>query len=623
MPDTPSFNTVDAKQTYIDKVNAAAQEASARQWYNANHDKGVGELIELLYRYTGQGSLVNQTELFFSRFDRYGINTLPGNVEHAGLTFFTRPKLPLTRGNLHQVPSLIGLDVDDPNTFAYAIRCWLDTKFCKSGVNMNNAKKCPFFNYESAFNIPLSNACIAQSGWPDPFIQTYTTVGGFFQEDQTFPIGSDRLRKTYDLNFTFKETQGGPILAMLYAWYEVMASLTEGSMVAYAEDIDAQRMCYTVSIYRFLLDPSKRHITHYAKATGCFPKAPPMGALFNRSVGETSVEAAKEISIPFVANKVEYDDPRILLDFNLLVTRYCPKIHTYPILRPETYNNFKGFPFVISTQYGLEMAFREPLDQAYEDETNGKMLATTRERFELKDKFFNGLKPDQLKGIPQGSESRFLYRVAHDPKSAEIKYYLDRQDDYELGGNAKSTENVEGGKAYLPENLNDLPNVRPGTTGYNPQMQQGEDLVDINFDTEVDGYRQGGSGSKSDPIIHAFDPIFVNASGKSGGTIDRAAVERALKSFNGFNRDDVDAGGGVNIRMRDITKEQIQLAREAREANKASNPPIEAEALGALAKNMAKEPEKSPADKAREEKLNNTLLGRMRSTVSDAISRKK
>ena len=614
--ENPSFNT--AKRAYQDKVEAAALEASARQFYNTGNDKGVAELIELLYRYTGQGSLVNQTELFFSRFDRYGINTLPSNVEHAGLTFFTRPKLPLTRGNLHQVPSLIGLDVDDPMTFAYAIRCWLDTKFCKSGVNLENVAKCPFFNNKSAFNIPLSNACVAQSGWPDPFIQTYTTVGGFFQEDQTFPIGSDRLRKTYDLNFTFKETQGGPILAMLYAWYEVMASLTEGSMVAYAEDIDAQRMCYTVSIYRFLLDPSKRHITHYAKATGCFPKAPPMGALFNRSVGETAVEAAKEISIPFVANKIEYDDPRILLDFNLLVTRYCPDIHTYPILRPESYNNFKGLPFVISTQYGLEMAFREPEDQAYLDETGKKMLATTRERFELKDKFFKGMKEDQLKGMPQGSESRFLYRVTRDPKSAEIKYYFDRQDGYEPGEGNKT------GKTILDNDTRIVPHFKTGETGYNPDINEGEDLQPISFDTKTDGYHEGGSSDGD--VVHGFDPIFVNAASRDIGGIDKEAVKRALRRFNGFNRDDVDAGGGNFIKMRDITREQLDLQKKTREANKPSNPPIEAEALNALKDNMAnlkKTSEKTPEEKAREEKLNNTLLGKMRNTVKDAVSRKR
>lgn len=622
-----SFNT-EAAQAYKDKVEAATKEAAARQYHHTNADKGVTELIELLYRYTGQGSLINQTELFFSRFDRYGINTLPSNVEHTGLTFFTRPKLPLTRGNLQQVPSLIGLDVNDPMSLAFAIRCWLDTKFCKNGANLTNVLKCPFFNNESAFNIPLSNACVAQSGWPDPFIQTYTTVGGFFQEDQTFPIGSDRLRKTYDLNFTFKETQGGPILAMLYAWYEVMASLTEGSMVAYAEDIDAQRMCYTVSIYRFLLDPSKRHITHYAKATGCFPKAPPMGALFNQSVGETAVEAAKEISIPFVANKIEYDDPRILLDFNLLVTRYCPDIHTYPILRPESYNNFKGLPFVISTQYGLEMAFREPEDAAFEDEvTRKKMLATTRERFELSSKFYKGYKPEQLAALPRGTESRYLYRITRDEDSAEIKYYFDSNDDY--AGN-KSSAGTESKKVVLDSDYRVVPLDSDVSFTAPPQ---GDDLSQIHFDTNLYGHL-----SPDNKIVHGFDPVFVNAAGHTGGGIDNDAVARALKRYGGANRDIVDAAGGDYIKMRDITKEALEERRKTEQSNKASNPLPTAEQLPPNPKNQATIVTATPAtpdpknqasngtagtmtaeEKIIEEKKSNTLLGKMR----DAVSRKQ
>ena len=197
------FNTKSGK-VYEDKVEASATEAAARHFKNTRDEPGLATLMELLYRYTGQGSLINQTELFFSRLDRYGTNTLPGNVEHAGLTFFTRPKLPLTRGNLQQCPALIGLDSTDPRTFAFAIRMWLDTKMSKSAAWIKKALECPFFDNKSAINIPLSNACVAQSGWPDPFVQTFTTTGGFFQEgirDSILPCctsGTDLLTRKHN-----------------------------------------------------------------------------------------------------------------------------------------------------------------------------------------------------------------------------------------------------------------------------------------------------------------------------------------------------------------------------------------------------------------------------------------
>ena len=78
--------------------------------------------------------------------------------------------------------------------------------------------------------------------------------------------------------------------------------------------------------------------------------------------------------------------------------------------------------------------------------------------------------------------------------------------------------------------------------------------------------------------------------------------------------------------MRDITREQLDLQKKTREANKPSNPPVEAEPINALKDNMAdlkKTTEKTPEEKAREEKLNNTLLGKMRSGVKDAVARLK
>ena len=531
---TPTFN-VNADKiravTYSDKVRAAEQEQLDRSRKVRQYEtEAYTELLNLLFRYTANGNFDNQSELFFSRYDRYGTSMLTPNVEHSGLTFFTRPKLPLTRGNLQLCPTLTPLDTYDPQAYAFAIRCWLDTKFSLTKANQQYVLQCPFFDIKSAFNIPLSNACVAQSGWPDPFIQTFTTTGGFFQEDQTFPIGSDRLRKTYDLTFTFKETQGAPILSMLYTWYEAMSCLCEGSMVAYAEDIDAQRMCYTCSIYRFLLDPSKTHITHYAKATGCFPKAPPVGALFNQSKGEINISAAQEVSVPFVVNKVEYDDPRILLDFNLLVSRYCPDISTYPILRPESYNNFKGRPFVISTARGLELAFREENEQPFYDERDSKMMATTRERFELATLFYPGAKTMTDKDgkqrvitkdgqrIIQGNETR--HDLLAKGNGANIEYATPPDTEH---------DKTQGLGYYTGKPVDDT--IR--------ELLKGRTKIDV---------RKGVVSDATGTLVNPDSPVFVT--GNSMGEFDQASINRAnVKDENGDrrgNRDIVDAGTNPN-----------------------------------------------------------------------------
>lgn len=585
------------EEVHKKKVAAQQEEWAFRSEKVDRFDTSYKTLLDLLFRYTAAGNFGNQEELFFSRTDRFGNSLLTPNVEHSGITFFTRPKLPFTPGNIAQCPTLASFNTLNPMSRAFAIRCWLDTHFTGNNpgterletalVNPAYQKaisECPYFDQSSAFIIPLGNACISQSGWPDPFIQTFTTTGGYFCEDQTFPIGSDRLRKTYDIQFTFREGPGAPILALLYAWYEAMACLTEGTMIAYSEDIDAQRMCYTCSIYRFLLDPSKTHITHYAKATGCFPKAPPLGALFNQSKGEINIQAANEISIPFVCNKVEYDDPRILLDFNFVVTKYCPAISSYPVLRPEPYNNFKGYPFVISTAKGLELAFREPAIRAYTDDQSGKMPATTRERYELQQYFYpeaynslnkgSGDKPEAL-NIARGPESRFLYRTRVVEDGKDIQYYESKSDDFQQD-NPVTEKAKASGNVFIDDPSLIPINADIGKTGY-----MGE--VEITASGTNDMRSVISNFSSSDPTgktkkkyavkhddsvpVNQFDPIFVNSdevgfdigSRNRGNEVVNVGPKVAPLYINTGNRDFVDSGNNPNTSTTGTKKPVVKI----------------------------------------------------------------
>ena len=102
------------------------------------------------------------------------------------------------------------------------------------------------------------------------------------------------------------------------------------------------------------MDPSKSTILWWSKATGCFPKSVPVGAIFNIDQGEVTISSATNFSIPFVANDIKYNDPHILGDFNTLVKRYYPGVTSapdivssssiHPVLNP--YNNFSGIPLV-------------------------------------------------------------------------------------------------------------------------------------------------------------------------------------------------------------------------------------------------------------------------------------
>lgn len=304
--------------------------------------------LDAIFESSGAGSFSEMFKDFFVNVDRFGYKPLPGNSEHSGLTFITRPRLNLTSMSLKQNRVFAPIDTTDTSGIPFAIRCLLDTKFCSD--NFDLSCQSPLVNPYNPFFIPLTNSLASITGFPDPVIQTATTEGGFHGENQSFAIGSDRLGGTYDLTLNFNDIQNSPIRAIFQFWLTCIDCLTKGEMVAYPDDIDEQRLNYTVSIYRFLLDPTKRRITGYAKATGCFPKSMPLGAMFNFDDKSVFNEAGGKFSVPFVTNKIEYNDYGILLDFIRLCKRYCVSIEKLDDLEDvngvDPNINFKGLPYI-------------------------------------------------------------------------------------------------------------------------------------------------------------------------------------------------------------------------------------------------------------------------------------
>lgn len=322
-----------------------------------------------VFRSSGAGGFHNSIQNILVNFDRFGYNPVPLYSEHSGVTFITRPKLNFTPESLKQSRVLSTLNTVDESTVQFAIRCLLDTKYSKdySALSYN----CPHFNVFNPFFTPLCNCLTSISGFPDLNMDTEQTTGGYHSEDLTYAIGSDRLNRTYELGLNFRDIHGGVIMAIFQYWHEYMSLLAKGEVVSYGEDIDDVVIPYTVSIYRFLLDPSRKYVTKWAKATGCFPKSVPLGACFNINEGEVFNSSSARFGIPFVANKIEYDDYAIFLDFNTLVKRYCPNIDDMPSAPITAEYNFtqKAVPYISTTGAGIELQYRyntSDLDQPFE-----------------------------------------------------------------------------------------------------------------------------------------------------------------------------------------------------------------------------------------------------------------
>lgn len=337
------FNTQYAPES-VDRnvVSDTLDKLSPNDWKTL-----MDAINEYAYRSAGFGSMDYQYQQVFKGFEKYGRRNLPLNTVNHGYTFITRPKLNLSPGATKHDNILGLLMTTTPNSPLHAIRCLLDTKYCIAPKTRNYAMRCEMIDIKSPFIKLLTNCSRSHSGWPDLNAEPDTTEGGFFNEDQTAFLGYDELNRTYDLSIEFEDIQGGHVMALFVYWFLYMAQLKRGRLYPYAEDLDMRRLCYTCSIYRFLLDPSKRVIVAWAKATGCFPKSVPLGAMFNVNSGEVHVSSAQRFSIPFTANKIEYNTPLILTDFNTVTKRFHPNI-TEGLQAPinDVSYNFVGRPYV-------------------------------------------------------------------------------------------------------------------------------------------------------------------------------------------------------------------------------------------------------------------------------------
>lgn len=328
-------------------------------------------VLSEVYRLMGRGPSGNSIQNFLSRLDRYGNAIVPMNTMNYGYTFITRPRLNMTRANLVQNAVLNTLDTMEPNSVAFMIRSLLDTRLTRgeelfrgamiSGGGSSITREVMDFTEavrmsglvdpNNPFFIPLCNGLKGMSGFPDFTIETETTEGDFHSSDFTFAKGSDMMNRSQEFSLEFRDTNGSIVLSCIYFWLIMIALQCKGTAQAYPDDIYEQRLNYTVSIYRFITDPSRRYILWWAKATGCFPKSAPVGALFNINQGEVTISSAGNFSIPFAVNKVEVNDPGILLDFNMLMERYCPAIkHMESVdagrIRADVGMNYIGLPYI-------------------------------------------------------------------------------------------------------------------------------------------------------------------------------------------------------------------------------------------------------------------------------------
>lgn len=334
----------------------------------------------------------------------YGINhrQIPGmvatNKDLYGLTFFVRPQLNMQSDNIKNLRIFTPLLNDLSTSIQRYVRTTLDPRLIEGytahGTAVNNpsafssgsiatgrvaAISCPVMDNAQAFIPVLTNNLQSISGWPDITLQTFTSTPGLYNEAYSQVDSIARNYESFDIDATFKNTRGDPILYLFYIWLHYAANVFEGRLIPYLDFITENEIDYMSRIYRLVLDPEKDVVRKIAACGVAFPISVPTGSFFDYTNEKPYNDQNKDITIRFKCLGAEYLDDILIKEFNDTVAIFNPsmadgKRDQYMVKVNKSllsYFNNRGYariePSTNKLEWWVERAFFESRTRAFLD----------------------------------------------------------------------------------------------------------------------------------------------------------------------------------------------------------------------------------------------------------------
>lgn len=306
----------------------------------------------------------------------YGINhrQVPGmvssNWDLYGLTFFTRPQLNLQSDNIRNIRQFYPLLTDNDQSMQRFVRTTLDPRLMAGYKLIVRGKVqysvppigCSIVDNDMAFIPILTNNISSISGWPDLEAPTFTSKAGLYNQSYSHVDGSVKRYETFDIDATFRNVRGDPILFMYYIWLWYQASVFEGYLVPYTDFITENEVDYNTRIYRLVLDQTRTYVKKIAATGAAFPINVPMGSFFDYTTDKPYNDQNKDFTIRFRCNGVNYMDDILIYEFNQTVVIFNPSMSDTN--RPTSmvkinksllvYFNNRGYPRIDNATYELE-----------------------------------------------------------------------------------------------------------------------------------------------------------------------------------------------------------------------------------------------------------------------------
>lgn len=321
----------------------------------------IAQALDEVYSKTAVGNLSSAiSDTFYGLNHRKQPNSVPVNKDEHGLTFFTRPRMNMTKNNLRQVRQFVPMLTTNSVSIPRAIRAMLDTDSDFEGHGS------PLIDPFQAFIPILTNQLISISGWPDVVAPTYTSKPGIYKEAYSHVDGVTQNYETYTLQANFRNIQGDPITALFLTWVHYASLVFQGIVVPYPDMIIENEIDYQTRIYRLILDPSRRFVQKIGACGAAYPYSVPIGSAFNVDAEQPYSRANDQISISFQAIGAMYQDDILIDEFNRTVIQRNNNMggatddarYTAGMVKiePEMYSTFNnmGYPRINPNTYELE-----------------------------------------------------------------------------------------------------------------------------------------------------------------------------------------------------------------------------------------------------------------------------
>ena len=308
----------------------------------------------------------------------YGFNhrQIPGmvssNKDTYGLTFFVRPQLNLKADNLRNIRYFYPLLSANPTSMQRFVRCILDPRLMTAGIEGSEALSCPLVDNQQAFIPILTNNLNSLSGWPDITVPTFTSDQGAYNEVYSQADGVTRNFESFDIDATFRNTRGDPIIYLFYIWEHYQSLVFEGMISPYFDYLLENEIDYMSRIYRLILDESKTYVRKIGATGVAFPISTPVGSFMDFNNERVYNDQNKDITIRFRCLGAEYFDDILVKEFNSTVKIFNPSMAAVEnvtrsvnditeagevVKVPKellSFFNHRGYPWINPDNYELE-----------------------------------------------------------------------------------------------------------------------------------------------------------------------------------------------------------------------------------------------------------------------------